>query len=40
MKGDQGYEIKFHSYMDEDVLLFGRLTNWYQRERTFHLRPK
>jgi hypothetical protein len=25
--------------MDEDVLLFSRLTQWYQRDRTYLLNP-
>jgi hypothetical protein len=36
---ESSYEIVFHSYMDEDVLLFGRLSSWHKRDRAYHLIP-
>lgn len=34
---EKTYSIMFHSYMDEDILLFSRLAHWYKRDRTYSL---
>lgn len=36
-KQDKVYEIQFDSYMDEDVLLFSRLSYWYKKDRVYKL---